>query len=163
MWHALGFQLHECSQKSKKAPCKQEMKTYKGRFLFLCLSPWVGISSGWKYIKHPNRKNKTRNTKTESKSTHTPAPLIFVQEMKNSVVVVLLLSDTQSFFPVSLPKYIWEKIAAVFLPSAKQQKKSLYCRYEVFRFHFECICKAPFCTDALLKVPNTRALTTENG
>lgn len=65
---ALGVQLCERSQKRTCAASKQEMKTYKGRSLFPCLSPWVWIRGGWKCIKPQSRK--TKQTK-QSKHTHT--------------------------------------------------------------------------------------------
>ena len=87
-----------------------------------------------KTYKASEQKNKTKNTKTVKTHTHTHTHThlrlsifsFFLHEVKSSVVVVSLLnqfSDTRSFFPVSLPKYISEKIAAAFLLPAKQPNK----------------------------------------
>lgn len=122
---ALGVQLCERSQKRTCAASKQEMKTYKGRSLFPCLSPWVWIRGGWKCIKPQSRK--TKQTK-QSKHTHTHLHVSvfpFSPRWKARLLLFhcwITFLTPNHFAPVSLPKYIWGKIAAVFLSKTAKNR-----------------------------------------
>lgn len=150
---ALGVQLCERSQKRTCAASKQEMKAYKGRSLFPCLSPWVWIRGGWKCIKPQSRK--TKQTK-QSKHTHTPACLSFslFSSVKSSVVVVPLLNhffDTQSFCPCITSKiHMRENSCCVPQQNNKEAGPftDMRCSSSIsslfVKFNFEQIFKVPY-------------------
>lgn len=100
-------------------------------------------------------KTKRKNTKPEEKLTLSSLTFLSFSHLKSPVVVLLLnhFCDTRSFVPVPLPKYIREKMAAVFSLNQNTSKK---------RFHTNVfICKASFSANTIFKLLCANVLTVE--